>query len=62
MNTEKAPRITQPTEKSVVVPNPELTPPPELPRPVLAGEVFVRVCGLRDFEGAGCALITVVPR
>ena len=31
MNTEKAPKVTQPTAKSVVIPKLELAPPLELP-------------------------------
>ena len=59
MNTEKAPKITQPMEKSVVVPNPELTPPPELPRPVPVGEVFVRVFDPPELVGPGVGTVPV---
>lgn len=33
-NTEKAPKVTQPIARIVVIPKLELTPPPELPLPV----------------------------
>jgi hypothetical protein len=39
MNTENAPKVTQPTAKSVAAPKPELTLPPEFPPVVPAGEV-----------------------
>ena len=41
MNTENAPRVAQPIVKRVVIPKPELSPPPEFPVPVPVGEVLV---------------------
>ena len=49
MNTENAPKITQPMAKRVVIPNPELTPPPEVP---VSDDVF-------DPVGLGVATVPV---
>jgi len=39
MNTENAPKVTQPTAKSIVMPKQELTLPPEFPLSLPTDEV-----------------------
>jgi len=41
VNTENAPRVTQPMAKRVVILKPELIPSPVFPVPVPVGEVLV---------------------